>query len=50
MTKLNKISVIEAKLDAMMNNVCMQKRSNRSAYLIRIVEDQQRVFNDEGLS
>ena len=50
MIELNKISSIEAKLDALMNKVCMQERRNRSAHLVRTVEDKQRVFNDEGLT
>ena len=41
---------IEAKLDALMNKVCMLERSNRFAHLVRIVEDQQRVLNYEGLA
>ena len=48
--ELNKMSAIEVKLDALMNKVCMQERSNRSAHLVRIVEDQQRILNDEGLA
>ena len=48
--ELNKMSAIEAKLDALMNKVSMQKRSNRSAHLIGTVEDQQKVMNDEGLA
>ena len=50
MIELNKMSTIEAKLDALMNKVCMQERSNRSIHLIRTMEDQQRVLNDEGLA
>ena len=47
--ELNKMSAIEAKLDALMNKVSMQERSNWSAHLFGTVEDQQRVLNDEGL-
>ena len=50
MIELNKMSAIEAKLDALMNKVCMQERSNQSSHLVRIVEDQKSVLNDEGLS
>ena len=46
--ELNKMLAIEAKLDTLMNKVCMQEISNRSAILV--VEYQQRVFNDEGLA
>ena len=48
--ELNKMSAIEAKLDSLMNKVNMQERSNRSAHLVGIVEDQQRFLNDEGLA
>ena len=50
MIELNKMLDIEAKLDALMNKVCIQERSNRSAYLVGTVEDQQKVLNDEGLA
>ena len=50
MIELNKMLVTEAKLSALMNKVCVQERSNRSAHLVRLVEDQQRVLNDEGLA
>ena len=50
MIELNKMSAIEAKLGALMNKVRMQERSNRSAYLIGTVEDQQKVMNNEGLA
>ena len=46
--ELNKMSTIEAKLDALMDKVCMQEISNRFAHLVGIVEDQQKVMNDEG--
>ena len=46
MIELNKMSAIEAKLDALMNKVYMDERSNRSAHLVGTVEDQQRVLND----
>ena len=39
-TELNKMSAIEAKLDALMNKVSMQERRNQSAYLLGIVEDE----------
>ena len=48
--ELNKMSAIEAKLDALMNKVSMQERSKRSAHLVGTMEDQQRVLNDEGLA
>ena len=48
MIELNKMSVIEAKLDALINKVSIQERSNRSAHLVGTVEDQQKVLNDEG--
>ena len=48
--ELNKMSAIKAKLDALMNKVSMQERSNQSAHLVGIVEDQQKVLNDEGLA
>ena len=47
--ELNKMSSIEAKLDALMNKVSMRERSNRSTHLVGIVEDQQRVLNGEGI-
>ena len=50
MIELNKKSVIEAKLDKLMNKVCMKERNNRSTLLVGTVEDQQRVLNDEGLA
>ena len=48
--ELNKMSAIEAKLDALMNKVIKQERRNLVAYLVGIVEDEQRVLNDEGLA
>ena len=33
-----------------MNKVSMQERSNRSTHLVGMVEDQQKVLNDEGLA
>ena len=48
--ELNKMLAIEAKLDALMDKVCMQERSNRFAHLVGTMEDQQRVLNDEGLA
>ena len=48
--ELNKMSAIEEKLDTLMNKVCMQERSNRSAHLVGTMEDQKRVLNDEGLA
>ena len=42
--ELNKMSIIEAKLDAPMNKVSMQERSNRSAHLVGTVEDQKKVL------
>ena len=36
--ELNKMSTIEAKLDALMNKVSMQERSNRSTHLVGTVE------------
>ena len=48
--ELNKMSAMEAKLDALMNKVSMQERSNRSAHLVGTVEDQQKVLDDEGLA
>ena len=48
--ELNKMTAIEAKLDALMNKVSMQERCNRSAHLVGTVEDQQKVVNDEGLA
>ena len=48
--ELNKMSAIEAKLDALMNKVSMQERSNRSAHLVGTVEDQQKALNDRGLA
>ena len=50
MIELNKMSTIEAKLDTLINKVCMQERRNRSAHLVGTMEDQQRVLNDEGLA
>ena len=50
MTELNKMTTIEAKLDALMNKVSMKERSNRSAHPVGTVEDQQKVVNDEGLA
>ena len=50
MIELNKMSAIEAKLDALMNKVSMQERSNQFAHLVGTVEDQQGVLNDEGLA
>ena len=38
--ELNIMSIIEAKLDALINKVSMKKISNRSAHLIRTMEDQ----------
>ena len=38
--ELNKMSAIEAKLDVLMRKITMQERSNRSAHLVEIVEDQ----------
>ena len=48
--ELNKMSTIEAKLDALMNKVCMQEKINLFAHLVGIVEDQQKVLNDEGIA
>ena len=48
--ELNKMSAIEAKLDALMNKVSMQERRNQSAHLVEIVEDQQKALNDKGLA
>ena len=48
--ELNKMSAIEVKLDALMNKISMQERRNQSAHLVGIVEDDQRVLNDEGLA
>ena len=50
MIELNNLSAIEEKLDALMNKVSMQERSNRSAHLVGTMEDQQKVLNDEGLA
>ena len=50
MIELNKMSAIEAKLDALMNKVSMYERSNRSSHLVGIVEYQRKVLNDEGLA
>ena len=50
MIELNKMLAIEAKLDALINKVCMQERSNRSTHLFGTVEDQQKVLNEEGLA
>ena len=48
--ELNKMSAIEAKLDALMNKVSMQERRNQSAHLVGTMEDEQIVLNDEGLA
>ena len=48
--ELNKILAIEAKLEALMNKISMQERSNGSAYLVGTVKDQQKLLNDEGLA
>ena len=48
--ELNKMLAIEAKLDALMNKVSMQERRNQSTHLVGIVEDEQKVLNDEGLA
>ena len=48
--ELTKMSAIEAKLDAQMNKVCIQERSNKSSHLVGIVEDQKSVLNDEGFA
>ena len=48
--ELNKMLAIMAKLDALMNKVSMQERSNRSAHLVKTVEDQQKVLIDERLA
>ena len=48
--ELNKMSAIEAKLDALMNKVSMQERRNQFTHLVGIVEDEQRVLNDKGLT
>ena len=50
MIELNKMLAIEAKLDALMNKVSMQERSNRFTHLVGTVEDQQKVLNNEGLT
>ena len=50
MIELNNMLAIEAKLDALMNKVRMQERRNQSAHLVGIVEDEQRVLNDEELA
>ena len=50
MIEMSKMSAIKAKLDALMNKVSMQERSNRSTHLVGTVEDQQGVLNDEGLA
>ena len=50
MIERNKMLAIKAKLDALMNKVCMQERSNWSAHLVGTVEDQQKVLNNEGLA
>ena len=50
MIKLNKMSTIKAKLDALMNKVSMQERRNQSYHQVGILEDEQRVLNDEGLA
>ena len=46
MIELNKMSAIEAKLDALMNKVSMQEKRNHSAHLVGTVEDQQAFMND----
>ena len=33
-----------------MNKVSMKERRNQSAHLVGIVEDEQRVFNNEGIT
>ena len=48
--ELNKMSAIEAKLDALMNKVSMQEKRNQSTHLVGTMEDEQRVLNDEGLA
>ena len=48
--ELNKMLAIEEKLDALMNKVSMHERRNQSTHLVGIVENEQRVLNDEGLS
>ena len=48
--ELNKMTVIETKLDALMNKVSIQERRNQFAHLVETVEDEQRVLNDEGLA
>ena len=50
MIELDKMSAVEEKLDALMNKVSMQERSNRYAHLVGTVEDQQKVLNGEGLA
>ena len=50
MIELNKMSIIEAKLDTLMNKVNIQERSNLSAHLVGTVEEQQKVLNDEGIA
>ena len=40
MIELNKMLAIEAKLDALINKVCIQERGNRSANLVGTMEDQ----------
>ena len=50
MIELNRMSAIEAKLDALMNKVSMQERSKWSAHLVGTVDDQQKYLNDEGLA
>ena len=48
--ELNKMSTIDVKLDALMNKVSMQEKRNQFTHLVGIVEDEQRVLNDEGLA
>ena len=48
MIELNKMLAIEVKLDALINKVSMQERKN--SHLVGIVEDEQRVLNDERLA
>ena len=50
MIELNKISTIKAKLDALMRKVSMQERRNQFSHLVGIVEDEQRILNDEKLA
>ena len=48
--ELNKMSAIEAKLNALMNKVSMQERSNCSTHLVGTMKDQQGILNNEGLA